>query len=79
MAEEQIIQHFLVPEHIKLNDAEKIKILEKYNVSIKQLPAIKINDPSIKQLDVKAGDLILIKRKSPTANETEFYRVVING
>ena len=80
MAEEtQIPKHFLVPEHLKLNDADKIKLLEKYNISIKQLPVIKINDPAIKTLGVKAGDVIIIKRKSATARQTEFFRVVING
>lgn len=80
MAEEsKPIQHFLVPEHIKLDEAEKNKLLEQYNISLKQLPGILINDPSIKSLGAKAGDVILIKRKSQTAKETEFFRVVLNG
>ena|SRR3989338_10942560 len=77
--ETQSIQHFLVPEHTKLNDAEKIKLLEKYNISIKQLPKIRLDDPSIKSLGIKAGDIIKILRKSPTVKETEFFRVVVSG
>lgn len=40
---------------------------------------IKISDPAIKDLGVKAGDVILIKRKSHTAKETDYYRLVVDG
>lgn len=79
MVEEQTIRHFLVPEHIKLTDEQKNEVLSKHNISLKQLPSIKSSDPAIKDLGVKINDLIIIKRKSPTAKETSYYRVVING
>ncbi len=80
MAEElQINQHFLVPQHIKLTEEQKTQLLKTFNISSSQLPIIKIDDPAIKDLGVKQGDVILIKRKSYTAKETDYYRLVING
>ena len=80
MTEEiQIYQHFLVPKHIKLTDEEKKKLLEKHNITIKQLPMIKASDPALKDMGVKVNDIILIKRNSPTAKETSYYRMVIDG
>ena len=65
MAEElQINQHYLVPQHVKLTDEQKKQLLSNFNISVKQLPMIKIDDPAIKNLEVKSGDVILIKRKS---------------
>lgn len=70
--------HVLVPKHAKLSEKEKEKVLEKYNITIKQLPSISRKDPAIQSLDVKSGDVIEITRKSETVGTTKFYRVVIN-
>ncbi|MBS3151809.1 DNA-directed RNA polymerase subunit H [Candidatus Woesearchaeota archaeon] len=75
----QEIRHFLVPEHIRLTDEEKKEVLEKYNISIKQLPMINISDTALKNMSVKVNDLVMIKRSSPTAKETNYYRVVVDG
>lgn len=77
--EAQHIQHFLVPHHIRLTDEQKKEVLKKFNISVKQLPMIKVNDPAIRNMNPKVNDLVLIRRKSPTAKETEYYRVVIDG
>jgi len=69
--------HVLVPKHIKLDDKQKEKILEKYNITIKQLPKISRKDPAIQNLDVKSEDVIEITRKSPTVGNIKFYRGVI--
>lgn len=81
METEQInlIKHELVPEHIKLTEEQKKKILEKYNLALKQMPLILKSDPAIQTLEAKPGDLIMIKRKSSTAGEALYYRVVIDG
>ncbi len=70
--------HVLVPKHEKASEKEKNEILEKYNISLKQLPRISIKDPAIAHLDVEAGDVIKITRKSPTAGTSIFYRVVLD-
>ncbi len=75
----EIQGHVLVPEHIKMNEAEVQKLLEKYNVTLKQLPKILRTDPALRNLDPKPGDVIKILRKSPTVGDVEFYRVVIHA
>ena len=77
--ESQLTQHSLVPEHIKLTDEQKKNLLDKYNISIKQLPMIKTSDPALKDMGLKVNDIILIKRHSPTAKYTDYYRVIIDG
>jgi len=76
---ETIKGHVLVPAHKKLTEEEAQKILSKYNISGKQLPAILESDPAIQELNVKLGDIIEIIRKSPIAGEQKFYRVVVHG
>jgi DNA-directed RNA polymerase subunit H len=74
----EVKKHVLVPEHSLVSEREKKKILEKYKISVFDLPQIKKNDSAIKDLDVKSGDVIKITRKSPTAGESIFYRCVVN-
>jgi len=73
-----IKKHVLMPEHIKLSEKEKQEVLERYNISLKELPKIKKDDPAIASLNVKVGDVIKIIRTSPTAAETVFYRGVVS-
>jgi len=78
MKEVNVKNHILVPPHIKLGEEEKEKILKKYNATEKELPKIKKNDPAIKDLNVKEGDVIEIKRKVlTTGEEYSYYRVVV--
>ena len=74
----KIDKHFLIPKHSKLSEREKQKLLETYNISLKELPKIPKTDAAIVSLNVKPGDIIKIIRKSPTAKEAVFYRVVVN-
>ncbi len=73
-----IKKHILVPKHLKLSEKEKTNLLEKYDISIKQLPKILKQDPAIQGLNAKLGDIIKVIRQSPTAKEAIFYREVIN-
>lgn len=73
------IKHILVPEQKKLSEKEKQLLLEKYHIITRALPQILKTDPSIQDLNVKEGDIILIKRKSPTAGESIYYRVVVSS
>ena len=73
-----IRKHTLVPEHTKLSEKEKKDLLEKYHISLKELPKIKKDDSAIAHLSAKEGDVIKIIRKSPTAGEIFFYRGVVN-
>ena len=82
MAELDIRSHSLVPEHILLSEEEKRSILEKYQISIDNLPKILITDPAILLLGtpdrpVKPGDVMKIIRRSPTAGTAIAFRVVV--
>ena len=77
MKEFDITQHILVPKHEILSKEEKKALLEKLNISEKQLPKIFESDPVIKILNAKIGDVIKITRKSLVAGESVYYRIVI--
>lgn len=70
--------NFLIPRHEKLSEKEVVQILEKYSLKDKSsLPKIRIDDAALTELEVSAGDVIVITRKS-FAGESKYYRVVIN-
>ena len=72
----KVDKHILTPKHVKLSEKDKALLLERYQVSSKELPKILKTDAAIKGLDAKPGDAIKIIRKSPTAGESIFYRVI---
>ena len=73
-----IFEHELVPKHRVLNIKETWELLKKYGIKSKQLPRILAKDPAVKAIDAKPGDIIEITRKSPTAGEAKYYRVVVS-
>lgn len=79
MSEFNILSHKLVPKHEILSEKEKEELLKKYGVTLRQLPRILSSDPVVKSLNAKPGDIIRIRRKSLTAGESIYYRVVVRG
>jgi DNA-directed RNA polymerase subunit H len=73
----EIDKHELVPKHILLEEREKEEVLQKFGITVRQLPRISMEDPVIKEVNPKIGDVIKIVRKSPTAGESVYYRVVV--
>ena len=71
-------KHILIPKHAKISDKEKSELLKKYDIGENSLPKILATDPAVSGMSAKPGDVIRISRKSPTAGEAVFYRVVIN-
>ncbi|MFQ5621228.1 MAG: DNA-directed RNA polymerase subunit H [Candidatus Nanoarchaeia archaeon] len=71
-------EHRLVPKHEVLSTEDKDKFLEKHNLTLPELPEIAIDDPAIKALKAKKGDVIKITRNSLTAGESVFYRRVVS-
>ncbi len=69
--------HVLVPSHRLLSDEEKEELLNRLNIKLKNLPFIHLKDPAIKGLGGKVGDVVEIKRKSVTAGESIYYRVIV--
>jgi DNA-directed RNA polymerase subunit H len=80
MVEEEtinVLAHVLVPKHEILNEEEIKKLMEKYGIMQEQLPKILANDPAVKAIGAKAGDVIKITRDSQTAGKTEYFRTVV--
>jgi len=73
-----IKKHQLVPKHSLLADSKKEKLFVEFNISSRQLPKIIKDDPAIIQLGAKAGDIIVVERKSKTSGVIKYYRVVID-
>ena len=81
-AEEAKIDIFkskFVPKSKILNDDEKKALLEKYNISLAQLPKILHSDSVSKALNVKAGDIIEFERKTKLGGQSKYYRIVVGG
>ncbi|MEK6905614.1 MAG: DNA-directed RNA polymerase subunit H [Nanoarchaeota archaeon] len=74
-----VTTHQLVYKHSKVADAEKEILLKRYDITLRDLPKIMEQDPAIKSLGVKAGDLIKIERESKTAGKSTYYREVVEG
>jgi len=53
--------HILQPKHVKLKPEEVDKLLFKLNISLTQLPKIKITDPGLPE-NSEIGDVIKIER-----------------
>jgi DNA-directed RNA polymerase subunit H len=67
--------HILQPKHTILKQDEVEKILKNYNVSLMQLPKIKIIDPAIPE-GANVGDVVKIERKDEGGTHV-YYRVVV--
>jgi DNA-directed RNA polymerase subunit H len=73
------LENTLVPKHEILKGKEAEKILNFYKVTSNELPRIQKDDPAIKDMNPKVGDIIQITRKSQSAGTALYYRVVIEG
>ena len=54
--------HTLQPKHSKLKAEEAQKLLSELNITLSQLPKIKIEDPALPE-NCQVGDVIKIERK----------------
>lgn len=79
MVKVNIFENKLVPSHRLLSDEEKKGLLSELGIRTIQLPKILASDSAIKNLKAKPGDVIEIERKSQTAVNSKYYRVVVVG
>jgi DNA-directed RNA polymerase subunit H (RpoH/RPB5) len=80
MEDEEIIDIFqseLVPKHDIMSEDEKSHFLSELNITTKQLPKISQDDPIVKRLNAKKGDVIKVSRNDPNVGEYNYYRVVV--
>jgi DNA-directed RNA polymerase subunit H len=79
LKEDYILTHNYNPKFELLNTDEIPKLFEELKISSGlELPKINVNDPVSKLFKAKANDIFKITRKSYTAGESVFYRVVID-
>ncbi len=69
--------HILVPKHEVLSKEEAEELLKVLGVSKEQLPKIRADDPIVKEIGAKPGDIVKITRESLTAGKSVFYRLVV--
>ena len=67
--------HILQPKHTKLKPEEVKKLVEKYCISLSQLPKIKVNDAALPE-GVVSGEVVKIERKEGDKINI-YYRVVV--
>ena len=67
--------HILQPKHTILKQKETDELLEKFNISLVQLPKIKITDPAMPE-GASVGDIIKIERKDEGGMHI-YFRVVV--
>ena len=67
--------HILQPKHTKLKPNEVKELLDKYNISVSQIPKIKSTDSAIPEGSVP-GEVIKIERKDEDKINV-YYRVVV--
>ncbi len=72
-----VFSNRLSPQYRIMLKEEIDQLLDKYNIVVKDLPKIKLNDPATKLLDAKEGDVLEIKRDSKTAGQYSYYRLVV--
>lgn len=77
MAKAEILNHSLVPKHEILSVKERKELLDSLGIEKEKLPVILESDPVIKVIKAKKGDVLKITRKSITAGESTYYRVVV--
>ena len=67
--------HILQPLHTKLKPEEINKLLSGLNISLAQLPKIKITDPALPDKS-EISDVIKIERVDSEGKKSVYYRVV---
>jgi len=67
--------HVLEPKHIKLKDDEVKKLVSDLNISLTQLPKIKVTDPVLPE-GSSIGEVFKIERKNEEGKTIIYYRVV---
>lgn len=67
----------LVPEHRILTQEEASELLSNFGLSISDLPVIKEDDPVIKAIGGKEGQIVQITRVLPSGKTYPYYRIVV--
>ncbi|TGC11345.1 DNA-directed RNA polymerase subunit H [Methanolobus halotolerans] len=72
-----LLDHELIPKHEIMSEEELKAVLKIYNIGKEQLPKVKVEDPVVQEIGAQVGEVVRITRKSQTAGEAFYYRLVI--
>jgi len=72
-----VLDHIMVPDHKIMSEEEVSQLFSSYSITSEQLPKMYHDDPAVKVIGAKIGDVIRIIRTSHTASRAESYRLVI--
>lgn len=75
----KLLDHESVPHHEIIGEEESAEVFAKYGIDKEQLPKIRYDDPIALEIGAKIGDVVKITRKSQTAEEAFYYRLVIDA
>lgn len=71
-------KHIFVPKHEVASQKEVDEMCKKFGITVEKLPLIKQSDPAIADLEVVAGQVIRITRKSAvTKKDEDYFRKVV--
>ena len=71
-----IQDHMLVPKHEIMTEEEISEEFSDVEYDFKNLPKIRLEDPVVKAIGAKSGDVLRITRESQTAGIFVTYRIV---
>jgi DNA-directed RNA polymerase subunit H len=72
-----VLDHIMVPDHKIMTEDEVSALLGRYSITFEQLPKVYHDDPAVRQIGGKVGEVIRITRQSQTAGVAEAFRLVI--
>ncbi len=72
-----VLDHIFVPKVRILSEDEAEELLKKYHITKDMLPKILSTDPVVVEIGAKPGDILELRRNSPVAGESIYYRVVV--
>lgn len=71
-----ILSHRLVPKHEIVSESEAAKVFSTYGINKQCLPKLKADDPVVKAIGAKEGDVVRVSRTDVTA-DCVHYRLVV--
>ncbi len=77
MSKSELQDHVMVPTHEILDEDQTEEFLKTLGIDKEQLPKIRADDPVIKEIGAKIGNVVRIIRESPTAGKSVVYRLVV--
>lgn len=74
-----VLEHSMVPEHIKLTKQQSDEIRKKYNITAdSQMPQVSRFDPPAQAIGLRPGEIVHIIRPSKTSITLDNYRICLN-